>query len=175
MRKEDFQVFQDFPTEGVSFVDVNSVLIDDDKRSELNFHLKSSLLLNFPLSKVKVNKLIAIESRGFIFGESLATALGAGLVLARKANKLPGLVISSSYGTEYSEDSLSIQVSAIEQGDNVVIHDDILATGGTALAVATLVEKLGGNVIGYSFIGDIAGLNGSEKLGKVPKALLYTF
>jgi adenine phosphoribosyltransferase len=159
--KDYFDVYKDFPKEGISFLDINSVLLDTDKRSELKMAILKS---NSIYLESKVDKVIAIESRGFLFGGYLADYLMAGLVLVRKPGKLPGEVVSHTYDTEYSKDTLEIQLKSIKPGDKVIIHDDILATGGTALAAATLVRKLGGEVIGFSFLGEIEAINASPKL-----------
>lgn len=162
--KEYFKVYENFPKEGISFLDINSVLLDIEKRTELKNSLVDSL------SKYgTVDKVIAIESRGFLFGPAIADSLNSGLVLVRKPGKLPGDVIKYEYDTEYSKDALEIQVGAIQPGDRVIIHDDILATGGTALAAAKLVHTLGGEVIAFSFVGEIEFLNASKRLDELAK------
>lgn len=158
------KVYKDFPKPGCDFLDINSELNDPFKLTELRDELLESLIEGPNSFYGKVDKVVAIESRGFLFGTSIAATLGAGLSLARKPGKLPGEVITQEYDTEYSTDSLQIQVDSIEIGDRVLIHDDVLATGGTAEAVARMVELIGGEVVGYSFIAEIMPLKGREKL-----------
>lgn len=152
------KVYKDFPKQGVDFIDINPVLNDYKQLTTLKDNLKESVL------EFDIDKVVAIESRGFIFGTELANLHEAGLVLARKQGKLPGNCWSKSYGTEYSQDRLEMQIGSIKPGDKVLIHDDVLATGGTAKAVKFLVEKLGGIVVCFSFIVEIESLKGSEQL-----------
>jgi adenine phosphoribosyltransferase len=109
---------------------------------------------------------VAIESRGFIFGSLLADKLNAGFVPVRKPGKLPADKISESYQLEYGTDSLEIHIDAIQKGEKVLIHDDLLATGGTVEAVCKMVEKLGGEIVGILFLIELDFLNGREKLKK---------
>ncbi|MCP5102598.1 MAG: adenine phosphoribosyltransferase, partial [bacterium] len=112
----------------------------------------------------KIDKIVGIESRGFIFGGVAAYHLGCGFVPARKPGKLPAKTIKEDYTLEYGTNTLELHVDAIEPGENVVIVDDLLATGGTALAVAKLVEQLKGNIIGLDFLIELEFLNGKEKI-----------
>lgn len=171
--KEYFKIVKDFPKPGISFVDVNSVL----NNQEWRFYVETSLQVNIrrTFASHRVDKIVGIESRGFLFLNSIADEYECGVVLARKPGKLPGEVQSISYGTEYSKDILEIQVSSIKPGDRVIIHDDILATGGTARAVAILVEQMGGEVLGYSFIGEIKDLEGRKLLGNSTISCPYQF
>lgn len=164
--KSYFEIFQDFPKEGISFVDINSVLLDPIKRDDVKKLILFSITKN--LYPTKFNKVVGVESRGFLFLNSIADEFNCGVVLARKSGKLPGEVETAVYGTEYSKDSLEMQKHSIQPGDKVLIHDDILATGGTAQAVKQIVESLGGIVVGFSFIGEIDGLQGRDLLGDVP-------
>ena len=112
----------------------------------------------------KIDKVIGVESRGFFFGILIAQKLNAGFVPVRKAKKLPYKTISTSYDLEYGTDSLEIHVDAIQPGDKVLIHDDVLATGGTAEAVCKLVEQLGGEIVQVNFLMELSFLNGRNKL-----------
>ena len=111
-----------------------------------------------------VDKVVGAESRGFFFGMLLAQELNAGFVPVRKPNKLPCDTIAASYNLEYGTDTLEIHVDAIQKGDKVVIHDDVLATGGTAKAMCELVEALGGEIVQLNFLMEISFLKGAEKL-----------
>ncbi len=149
---------KDFPKEGVVFKDITPLLNNAEGRKEV---LKN-ILRNLP--DTKTDKVIGIESRGFFFGILLAQELGAGFVPVRKKGKLPFDTISASYELEYGTDSLEIHTDAIQKGENVLIHDDVLATGGTIKAVSKLVEKLGGNIIQINFLMELEFLNGREKI-----------
>ena len=105
-----------------------------------------------------------MESRGFLFGPMLATKLNAGFVPVRKSGKLPAAKISQRYKLEYGTDMLEIHEDSIEKGEHVLIHDDVLATGGTAKAVCQLIERLGGNIIACNFLIELDFLNGKDKL-----------
>jgi adenine phosphoribosyltransferase len=107
---------------------------------------------------------LGIEARGFIFAPTLAYAMGAGFIPVRKPNKLPAKTIRETYQLEYGTDSLEIHADAIQPGQNVLIVDDLLATGGTAAAVGRLVEKLGGKVVGFGFVVELDFLKGRDKL-----------
>ena len=108
--------------------------------------------------------MAGLESRGFLFGTNLAQDLHAGFIPIRKPNKLPAETESVDYELEYGTDSLEIHKDSINPGDNVLIHDDLVATGGSAMAATRLVEKLGGNIIGYSFVMEIEFLKGRQSL-----------
>jgi adenine phosphoribosyltransferase len=153
---------QDFPKEGILFKDITPLLSDYNARTEcLN-------LLADSLKNQKIDKVVGVESRGFFFGILLAQKLGVGFVPVRKPRKLPYQTISASYDLEYGSDSLEIHIDAIQKGDKVLIHDDVLATGGTAKAVCELVEELGGEIVQCNFLMEIAFLNGKEKIKKYP-------
>ncbi|MBI5233411.1 MAG: adenine phosphoribosyltransferase, partial [Deltaproteobacteria bacterium] len=123
----------------------------------------------------KVDLIVGIEARGFIVGAALAYKLGAGVVLVRKPGKLPHRTNRASYTLEYGEDSLEMHEDAITNGQNVVIADDLLATGGTASAVVDLVGKLGGNIIECAFIVELAELNGRKRLEPHPTFSLIQY
>jgi len=150
----------DFPKKGIIFKDITTLLKD-----KLAFKEALEQLYN-RVSNLNVDKVVAIESRGFIFGSLLADKLNAGFVPVRKPGKLPADKISESYQLEYGTDSLEIHIDAIQKGEKVLIHDDLLATGGTVEAVCKMVEKLGGEIVGILFLIELDFLNGREKLKK---------
>ncbi len=149
---------QDFPKPGILFKDIAPLLQDPEGLALCLTELKAMV------PEGKIDKVIGMESRGFLFGTMLAKRLQAGFVLARKPGKLPYKTISQSYSLEYGEDSIEMHVDAIKKGERVLIHDDVLATGGTAEAVCKLVEKLGGEIVQCNFIMELEALNGREKL-----------
>ena len=148
---------KDFPKEGIIFKDITPLLMDV-KGVEYVIDL---LVEN--LKGQKVDK-VGMESRGFFFGMLLAQRLGAGFVPVRKKGKLPYKTLSQTYDLEYGQDVLEIHEDAIAKGEKVLIHDDILATGGTAEAVVKLVERLGGDIVQLDFLMELHFLNGREKL-----------
>ncbi len=149
---------RDFPKKGIVFKDITTLLKNPDG-------LKNTLEELYNLAKGKgVNKVVGIESRGFIFGGALAEKLNAGFVPVRKPGKLPAKKLSESYELEYGTDKIEIHKDAIEPGDKVLLHDDLLATGGTMRAACNLVEKLGGEVVQISFIIELDFLKGRELL-----------
>ena len=150
----------DFPKQGITFKDITPLLQDQSE-------LKS--LIRTQARWIKKNgrdfdKIVAIESRGFIFGSLLAHETGLPLVLARKAGKLPRETESAVYGLEYGSDKIEIHKDDIQQDEHILIVDDVLATGGTASAVATIVWELGGKVAGFWFLMKIDGLDGHDTL-----------
>ena len=149
---------QGFPKEGILFKDITPLLIDVNARKEC-----LEILLSTVKDK-KINKVIGVESRGFFFGMLLAQELNVGFIPVRKPNKLPFDTISASYDLEYGTDTLEIHTDAIQKGDRVLIHDDVLATGGTAKAVCELVERLGGVIVQCNFLMEITFLKGREKI-----------
>ncbi|AXT56331.1 adenine phosphoribosyltransferase [Aquimarina sp. MMG015] len=149
----------DFPKAGIVFKDITPLLAN----SEALVYCADRLAEQCPTG-VKIDKVIGIEARGFMLGCMIAERLAAGFIPVRKKGKLPSEVISKSYGLEYGEDILEIHKDAIKPGDNILIHDDVLATGGTANAVCQLVTELGGNIVQCNFIMELGFLNGKEKL-----------
>jgi adenine phosphoribosyltransferase len=158
--KKYIRDIQGFPKEGIVFKDITPLLIDPNARKECLEILVSTV------RDKKIDIVIGAESRGFFFGMLLAEELNAGFVPVRKPNKLPFDTISASYDLEYGTDSLEIHTDAIKKGDRVLIHDDVLATGGTAKAVCELVERLGGVIVQCNFLMEIAFLNGREKIAR---------
>lgn len=148
----------DFPKKGIIFKDITTLL--KNPNGLIN---AAEELYNFAKNK-QITKVAGIESRGFILGGIVAQKLCAGFVPIRKPGKLPAEKISESYSLEYGIDSIEIHKDAIQKGDRVLLHDDLLATGGTMEAACKLVEKLGGEVVQISFLIELVFLNGREKL-----------
>jgi adenine phosphoribosyltransferase len=157
--KKYIRDIQDFPNPGINFKDITPLLINPKARK------KTVDILISTLKDKKIDKVIGVESRGFFFGILIADALNAGFVPVRKSKKLPFETISATYDLEYGTDILEIHVDAIEKGERVLIHDDVLATGGTAKAVCELVERLGGEIVQCNFLIELTFLHGREKLG----------
>ncbi|MRI02094.1 adenine phosphoribosyltransferase [Kriegella sp. EG-1] len=156
--KDYIRDINDFPAVGIVFKDITPLL---NNPVALKFALTE--LQNF-LKSQKIDKVVGMESRGFFFAPMLALQLNAGFVPVRKSGKLPSAAISETYGLEYGKDTLEIHTDAIKKGDRVLVHDDVLATGGTAAATCKLVERLGGKVIQCNFLIELDFLNGREKL-----------
>lgn len=152
----------DFPKEGILFRDITPLIGDAD-----GFHELIEAMVN-DLKDKHVDIVIGPEARGFVFSSAVAYALHAGFVMARKPGKLPYETISYSYGLEYGSDELQIHTDSIKPGQNVAIIDDLLATGGTALACAKLVERAGGKVVSCNFAIELKDLNGRETLKDYP-------
>lgn len=148
----------DFPKKGIIFKDITTLLKDK------NAYKKCIDLLSENYKNQKIDKIVSMESRGFILGSVLAYKLGAGFVPVRKKGKLPSKTVSIEYQLEYGTDILEMHQDAINPGEKVLIADDVLATGGTAQAVIQLVEKLKGNVVGIAVLIELAFLNPREKL-----------
>jgi adenine phosphoribosyltransferase len=148
----------DFPKKGIIFKDITTLLKEKDAFGE------AIDILYKRYKDEGIDKLVAIESRGFIFGGALAYKLGAGFVPVRKKGKLPSKTHSVSYDLEYGTDTLEIHADAIKPGDKVLLLDDLLATGGTARAVTQLIEKLGGKIAEIAFLIELTFLNGRDKL-----------
>ena len=156
--EKHIRIIYDFPKKGIIFKDITPLLINPLAREECLEILLSQI------KDVKIDKVIGVESRGFFFGILLAEKLNAGFVPVRKPNKLPFETISASYDLEYGSDTLEIHTDAIQKGDKVLIHDDVLATGGTAKAVCELVERLGGEIVQMNFLMELSFLMGREKI-----------
>ena len=150
----------DFPKKGILFRDITPVLSDIDT-------LRASVKeMAAPFMDLRIDVVVGIESRGFIFGAPIANLLNAGFVPVRKPGKLPWKTKSVSYELEYGTDALEIHEDAITEGQNVLIVDDLLATGGTAEATCKLVSKLGGNIKGLSVLIELEDLNGRKRLNQ---------
>ncbi len=161
---------QDFPKEGIVFKDITPLLSNKDA-----FAKAQNTLRGLIPNDIEIDKVVGIEARGFFFGPLLARQLNAGFVPVRKPNKLPHTTISQEYALEYGTDVLEIHKDAIQPGDKVLLHDDILATGGTAQAVVQLIETLGGTVVQCNFLIQLGFLNGKEKLPNIPVASAITY
>ena len=169
----DFKKFvrdiPNFPGDGITFKDITPLLQNAEALAgagDALFHL---------IENMEIDKVVGMESRGFIFAPMLATRLNAGFVPVRKRGKLPHQIISESFELEYGSDVLEIHVDSILKGERVLIHDDVLATGGTAKAVCKLVEKLGGKVVQCNFLMELYFLKGREKLSGYPVASLIQY
>ncbi|MEX0592557.1 MAG: adenine phosphoribosyltransferase [Nitriliruptoraceae bacterium] len=148
----------DFPKPGVGFKDVTPLLLDHVAFSTA----VDAIVMHF--GRGTVDKVVGIEARGFIIAAPVAYHFGAGFVPARKAGKLPAATRSVSYELEYGQEILEIHEDAIDDGDRVLIVDDVLATGGTAQATAQMVDDLGGKVIGLAFLIELGFLGGAERI-----------
>jgi adenine phosphoribosyltransferase len=148
----------DFPTPGIDFKDITPLMADP---AALAGAVAALAQYARPLG---VQHVIAAEARGFLLGPALALALGAGFVLARKPGKLPYQTVSAEYLLEYGSDQLELHSDAVAPGTRVLVHDDLLATGGTARALCELVEQLGGIVVGCGFLIELAFLDGRARL-----------
>ncbi|MEM9834548.1 MAG: adenine phosphoribosyltransferase [Bacteroidota bacterium] len=153
---------EDFPQPGISYKDITPLLGHPAALREAVTQLSNSL------SEIKPDKVVGIESRGFILGAALADRLGAGFVPIRKKGKLPAPTLEQKYDLEYGTDCLEIHRDAIQPGEKIIVHDDVLATGGTAVAACELVQQLGGEIIQVSFLVELVFLNGREKLTQYP-------
>ena len=153
---------KDFPTEGVLFKDITTLLNDGAAFKDVIDHLAGK----YQDSRVEV--VVGVESRGFIFAGALAHQFKAGFVPVRKLGKLPGKTIEVEYELEYGRDALAVHEDSIRPGQRVLAVDDLLATGGTMAATLRLIEQLGGQVVGVAFLIELAFLRGREKLKHYP-------
>ena len=169
----DFKAYirdiKDFPKEGVLFKDITPLLQDS---TALKNTAEELVVL---VGDSKIDKVVGMESRGFIFGPILAHKLNAGFVPIRKPGKLPYERYSESFALEYGTDTLEMHIDAIKKGERVLIHDDVLATGGTASAVAKLVERAGGIIVQFNFLIELEFLNGKRKIAAWPTRSLITY
>lgn len=166
--KKAIRDIPDFPKPGILFKDITPVFLDPD--------LCTRILEGFAaqLAEGEIDAIVGIESRGFLFGLALATRMRKPFVLIRKAGKLPGKTIRYAYKLEYGEAEIEIHEEAIQPGWKVLVHDDLLATGGTASAAAELCEQVGATVKGFSFLVDLSFLNGKALLSKrFPNARIH--
>ena len=158
----------DFPKPGINFYDITTLLKDGKGLSETIDGLVTVA------RKSPVDLVLGIEARGFFFAPAVAAALGVGFAPVRKPKKLPAKCVSQEYALEYGTDMVEIHADAIEPGQRVLIVDDVLATGGTAAAVAKLVERLGGKISGLAFVIELDFLNGRSKLnGQTVHSLMH--
>ena len=148
----------DFPEPGIVFKDIMPLLVEPTC-----FHQTVGLLAECAEPR-KPDVILGAEARGFILGAALAYALDCGFVAARRPGKLPWKTVSATYALEYGENSLELHADAIESGARVLVHDDVLATGGTARAICDLAEQLGGEVVGLAFVIELEFLEGRKLL-----------
>jgi adenine phosphoribosyltransferase len=148
----------DFPRAGIIFKDITPLIEDP-----LAFHLAIDSFEQL-VRGLRFDKIVGVESRGFLFGAPLADRIGAGFVMARKQGKLPGKKVGITYELEYGANTIEMHTDSIANGDSVLVIDDVLATGGTANAVCTLIEKLGGTVTSLAFLVELAFLDGRKTL-----------
>jgi adenine phosphoribosyltransferase len=160
----------DFPKKGIIFKDITTLL-----KNPVALKLTLDILYD-RVKDLKIDKVVGIEARGFIFGAMLAEKLNAGFVPLRKPGKLPAEVYKQTYDLEYGTDTIEIHKDAISKGDRILLHDDLLATGGTSKAACELIEKIGGKIVVALFIIELGFLNGREKLKdyKVDSLINYT-
>lgn len=161
--------FPDFPIPGINFIDILPLFQD------LTTHLALLRALELQVKEFSTEKpdvVVGLDARGFLFGPSLALRLDASFVPVRKKGKMPGPCVTASYEKEYGTDFFQMQEGAIKPGQKVLVVDDIIATGGSAAAAGALVQQLGGELMGYLFILEIAFLQGRSKLGGVPTITL---
>lgn len=156
--KENIRNIPDFPKPGIQFKDITPLLRNAD-----TLELTSQVLAR-PFRHENIDYVVGLESRGFLFGTNLAQDLHAGFIPIRKPGKLPADTISATYALEYGEDTIEMHKDAFSEGDRILIHDDLIATGGSAKAATELVQKLGGTVVGYSFIIELEALEGCNVL-----------
>lgn len=158
-----------FPKPGINFKDITPLLQDPDAMRET-----VSFLVEM-IGDVKIDKVVGIESRGFLFGTLLAQRLNAGFVPVRKPGKLPYKTYAEVYELEYGKDTLEIHQDAIKKGEMVLLHDDVLATGGTARTACNLIEKMGGIIVQCNFLTELSYLDGRRKLKKydVESLIIY--
>ena len=155
--KDKIRNINDFPKPGIVFRDITTALKDSDTLREMIDYLCEQF------KDTKIDYIAALESRGFIFGMPMAYKLNAGFIPIRKPNKLPAETYSQEYSLEYGTDKIEIHVDAIEEGANVLLVDDLLATGGTAEAAIKLIKRTGGNLVGVAFLIELEDLKGREK------------
>ena len=166
--KRTIRDVNNFPKAGIVFKDVTPVLLDSKLLAQ------AVQLMAEPYNDARITRVVAIESRGFLFGAPVAVQLGAGLVPIRKPGKLPAATQRIEYALEYGTDALEMHHDAVQAGDRVLVVDDVLATGGTANAAAQLVSGTGAAVVGFSFLLELDFLNGRARLqGRRVEALLH--
>lgn len=159
----------DFPTPGIGFKDITPLLLDPETLRQAVNGLSAWTAEREP------DLVLGAEARGFLLGAAIAVQVGCGFVPARRPGKLPPETVSANYVLEYGENSLEVNSYAIRKGARVVIHDDVLATGGTVEAIAGIVEQLGGEVVGVNFVIELSFLNGRERLARHDLFSLITY
>lgn len=167
--KQHIRVIPDFPQPGISFKDITTLLNDGDAYRKAIDELKQLV------ANLKIDLIAGPEARGFVVGAPLAYALGVGFIPIRKSGKLPYKTVEVEYDLEYGKDCLAMHSDAVKPGQNVLIADDLLATGGTISTSVNLVRQLGGNVVGTAFLIELSELNGREKLPGIDVFSLLTY
>lgn len=164
--KSEIRDVPDFPKEGIIFKDITPIMLNPFLSNEILSHLYEYY------KGSGITKIAGIESRGFLFGYPLAMRLGVPFVLIRKQGKLPYEKVSHSYNLEYGSATVEMHTDAISEGDKVLVHDDLLATGGSASAAAEIITKEGGEVYGFNFLVGLSFLKGNDKLNKFTKNIV---
>jgi adenine phosphoribosyltransferase len=167
--KDSIRVIPDFPQPGISFKDITTLLKDGAKYRAAIDELKALV------AHLEIDVIAGPEARGFVVGAPLAYALGVGFVPIRKSGKLPYETIEVGYDLEYGKDTLAVHTDAIQPGQKVLIADDLLATGGTIATSVSLVEQLGGQVVGAAFLIELTALAGRNKLSDIEVVTLLTY
>ncbi|KAI4622782.1 adenine phosphoribosyltransferase [Alternaria novae-zelandiae] len=170
--KASLRQFKDFPEPGILFEDILPIFADPALHEGLLRGLELSIEKQFGATGAKPDVVVGLDARGFLFGPSLALRLGASFVPVRKRGKLPGPCETAEYKKEYGSDFFQMQEGAVKSGQNVLIVDDIIATGGSAAAAGSLVKKLGGTIMGYLFILELDFLKGRDQLDAPVHTLL---
>jgi adenine phosphoribosyltransferase len=183
--KSSIRSIPDFPKKGILFRDITTLLKESQRFKDAieiiaEKYIEEERIDKTPPYKgiggsIPVDKVIAVEARGFIFGGAIAYKLGAGFIPVRKKGKLPAEVLEATYELEYGTDTLQVHRDAINRGDKVLIVDDLLATGGTAKAACQLIEKIGARIIGIEFLIELTDLQGIEKLKGYPVHSIIKF
>ncbi|GBG55074.1 adenine phosphoribosyltransferase [Sporomusaceae bacterium FL31] len=167
--KEKIRVIMDFPEKGIRFKDITTLLKEGKA-----FHEAIDAIAQ-PFQDQAIDLVIGPEARGFVVGAPVAYALGVGFVPVRKPGKLPGETLNHQYSLEYGKDALEVHKDAIQPGQNVLIVDDLLATGGTTKAVIEMVEQLGGKIVGLAFLIELSYLEGRQSLEQYPIVSLIKY
>ena len=168
--RDTMRIIEDFPAKGISFKDITTVLQDPEA-----FHSMVDVLAE-ELQDVEYDAIIGVEARGFIVGAPVAYAMNKGFLMARKPGKLPGNLLTQNYALEYGEAEVQLDQDSVQKGQRIVVLDDLLATGGTALATCQLVERAGGEVAQVVFLTELEDLGGRKKLeeaGYTVKSILH--
>ena len=156
----------DFPKPGINFKDITTILLDPELSTEIIDAFIERLKGN------KIDAIVGVESRGFLFGFMLANKMGIPFIPIRKVGKLPGKTLKFKYDLEYGSSEVEVHKSDIQKGWNVVVHDDLLATGGTACAASELMQQLGAKVVAFTFVISLDFLKGNERLEKYSKEII---
>ncbi|OAP59560.1 adenine phosphoribosyltransferase [Fonsecaea erecta] len=161
--KAGLKTYPDFPKKGILFEDILPLFASHTLHEDLIRAFELQIVESLGPNNIP-DVIVGLDARGFLFGPTLALRFGAGFVPVRKAGKLPGEIETAEYQKEYGTDTFAMQTSAIQPGQKVLVVDDLIATGGSAAAAGTLVEKCGGQLLGYIFIIELTFLNGRNKL-----------